>query len=81
MAATNITLLPDNGAYDDTLSVVGRGANIESEQDYGANSYAAGRLFGVIVSGGVAGGAYRYVIRASYASGESDDMVVIINVI
>lgn len=80
-AATNITLLPDNGAYDDTLSVVGRGANIESEQDYGANSYAAGRLFGVIVSGGVAGGAYRYVIRANYASGESDDMVVIINVI
>ena len=63
------------------MTITGRGVNDEVEQDYGANSYAIGRLFGVIVSGGVAGGAYRYIIRASYASGETDDMVLIINVI
>lgn len=79
--ATSVTLLSDNSVYDDTLTITGRGVNDEVEQDYGANSYAIGRLFGVIVSGGVAGGAYRYIIRASYASGETDDMVLIINVI
>lgn len=76
---SSVTVDPDSEI--DGITVTSMGVNTSQLSDDDGNTYAAGKVIGLQVSGGVSGEPYRIVNRMVLDSGEEDDRSLLVRVV